>query len=217
MIHAGRLQFGPNTSFCDPASQALQSLEERLPSPEYQRRNKLKMRGCDDNSAAFSKKRCIRFDMTEMIAGIKPVEDSITFPVIEWAYDDDEVHGPTPNSDGNNGRTAWYSIWEGPGERETLLTVPTSKALDFRFGEQGIGFGNLVRSKSKTFHLVSLAPCTNTTQCLFPNCVATVETTMSILSVLPPEETPENERYPNGSPNAPTSAPRGGEWKQLNN
>jgi hypothetical protein len=138
------------------------------------------MRGCDENSAAFSKKRCIRFDMTEMIAVIKPVEDSISFPVIEWAYDDDEVHVPTPNSDGNSDRAALYSIWEGLGEQQTFVTRPTSKALDFRLGEQGIGVANLVRAKSKTFHLVSLAPCTNHAQCPYPNSFATVETTDAI-------------------------------------
>jgi hypothetical protein len=37
-------------------------------------------RGCDAQTAAFSKKRCIRFDMNDMIAVIKPVEDLDRLP-----------------------------------------------------------------------------------------------------------------------------------------
>lgn len=193
MIREGRRQIGPNTSY--PASQALKSFEERLPYPEYQKRNKSMntQRGCDEKTAVFSKKRRIHFEMNDMIAVIKPVEDSIAFPVIEWAYDEEDlVMSGNVHSDESNIRFgAPYSSFEGL-EREAFATIQSSNDLDFRLGK-GLGVGNLVLVKSNAFHLVSLAPFVNTTLSSFPNCFAAMETTKSMPSVLPLKQTQENE------------------------
>lgn len=109
--------------------------------------------------------------MNDMIAVIKPVEDSIAFPIIEWAYDDEVHHVVTTNSD----------------------FVPSTKGLDSRL-EQDID----LKVKSKAIHLDSLVPCSNNTRCSVPNGVDAIETSMSMLlqSVLPVKQTQENGDAP---------------------
>jgi hypothetical protein len=81
-----------------PATQALIALEDTLPEPEYIKRA---MKGnltpeTGEQPGSKRRKSCIEstLDLFDILSSMKPVEDSIAFPTIEWAYDDDEDQEP---------------------------------------------------------------------------------------------------------------------------
>ena len=158
-----------------PATQALQSLEERLPAPEYLRR-KERSRSCDTSVQTMAKRRRTRFDMEEMLAVIKPVEESIAFPKIEWSYDDEDT------STNDNGAIFRSNSWDphcsggdtNERSRAKGLHRHRRSSSEFLCGKEARG-ESLFRAKARAPCLVSLTYPTNKSQALVSECFAALQ------------------------------------------
>ena len=174
-----------------PATQALQSLEERLPAPEYLRR-KERSRSCDTSVQTMAKRRRTRFDMEEMLAVIKPVEESIAFPKIEWSYDDEDT------STNDNGAIFRSNSWDphcsggdtNERSRAKGLHRHRRSSSEFLCGKEARG-ESLFRAKARAPCLVSLTYPTNKSQALVSECFAALQAPM--LACLPPTGKPSQE------------------------
>lgn len=125
----------------NPATQALQGLDDRLPAPEIMKRRRRRNVEAPVQSAS-NKRRRTCLDMSDVLSMIKPVEDSITFPSIEWLYDDEDVPAPE--------RCTQSCLALRTTEVPKLPRRTSSSCLLKR------SRGGLVRSRSKTACLVSL-------------------------------------------------------------
>lgn len=87
-----------NSILSGPASQALSDFADRLPEPEYLKRTMIGQAQPGGEPSCSRKRRKSSIDMDSLLESIKPVEDSIAFPVIEWVYDDDDNEDEPRNS-----------------------------------------------------------------------------------------------------------------------
>lgn len=88
-----------NSILSGPASQALSDFADRLPEPEYLKRTMIgQAQPGGEPSSCSRKRRKSSIDMDSLLESIKPVEDSIAFPAIEWVYDDDDNEDEPRNS-----------------------------------------------------------------------------------------------------------------------
>lgn len=127
-------------SYNNPATQALQGLDDRLPAPEIMKRRR--RRSVEEPVQSSNKRRRTCLDMSDVLSMIKPVEDSIAFPSIEWLYDDEEVPAPE--------RCTQSCLTLRTTDVPNLPRRTSSSCLLKR------SRGGLVRSRSKAACLVSL-------------------------------------------------------------
>lgn len=142
-----------NCILSGPASQALSDFADRLPEPEYLKRTMIGQAQTEGEPSCLprcNKRRKSSIDMDSLLESIKPVEDSIAFPNIEWVYDDDDnedeprnasrrcsISDPVKSTDGVE-----LSSWE-------RLYASTSQ-----LGKRSYHTG-LIRSKYDTISLAS--------------------------------------------------------------
>lgn len=178
----------------NPATRALASLNvDHIPAWENQK--KRPRTPAVDGLASiptFSKRQRIPFDMTDIISAVTPLEQSYGFPSIEWSYDDDPISSKKGCKDQR--RTSWEGVSNCATNEETSI----SKGLHHRSSSESLSGKasrgvSLVRAKSKTLCLVSLASCstgstgtrTRPTSIEGSNRLATWETSRFVLG-LPP-------------------------------
>ena len=170
----------------NPATRALASLnEDQIPAWENQKKRPCTVDG-EASTHRFSKRKRTPFDMTDITSAVKPLEQSYRFPSIEWSNDDDNV------SSNNQSRLSWQGVSDSVTNEEKAISKglrhrPSMESLS---GKKARG-RNLVRSKSKTWCLVSLAslsknsPRTPSTTMEESDRLATWETSRFVLG-LPP-------------------------------
>lgn len=140
------------------ATEALLAFEDLLPEPEYMKRAAKKFQEGLNTSCELSRNSKRRksshdgLDMQSVLASIAPVEDSIAFPTIEWAYDDDEpVHGDATDTSKSCCNLQFYEEQEDH-ERAPKFRSSASTPL---LGKRSRGNG-LLRSKTQQMSLSSL-------------------------------------------------------------
>ena len=147
-----------NNILSGPASQALIDFEDRLPEPESLKRA---MKGLSpftiDGKPSFlqlgDKRRKRSIDMGDLLASIKPVEDSIAFPTIEWSFDDcDSEDEPR-----NGSRSCCILDTDKLADGDEVRSWKRPYASVSHFGKRSRHAG-LVRSKRNTISLASGAP-----------------------------------------------------------
>jgi hypothetical protein len=139
-----------NNMLSGPASQSLIGLEDRLPEPEY---IKVTAKTIPSERTTFvqqgPKRRKSSISVDDLMASIKPVEDSITFPTIEWSYDDSDVDDDIQNSPKsccdlhNDDDKIEFASWGRPYSSSSS------------FGKRTFG-GGLIRSRGNHLSLASL-------------------------------------------------------------
>eukprot|EP00545_Synedropsis_sp_CCMP1620_P010412 CAMPEP_0119015288 /NCGR_PEP_ID=MMETSP1176-20130426/10752_1 /TAXON_ID=265551 /ORGANISM="Synedropsis recta cf, Strain CCMP1620" /LENGTH=200 /DNA_ID=CAMNT_0006968567 /DNA_START=71 /DNA_END=673 /DNA_ORIENTATION=+ len=156
-----------------PATQALISLADLLPEHEYIKRS---MKGfatselsCEQPGAKRRKSSDeTTLDMFDLLSSMKPVEDSIAFPTIEWTYDDgEESEGEQDNATQSCGRlhaddednNAQYPPW-------TTRPYCSTSSLGKRSRIEGMS-----RSKSQKLSLVSLVSTSTSSNDLRSQCL----------------------------------------------
>jgi hypothetical protein len=155
-----------NSILSGPASQALSDFTDRLPEPEYLKRTMKGLSQTDVEPSCFqrcNKRRKSSIDMDSLLESIKPVEDSISFPTIEWVYDDDD-HDDEPR---NTSRSCCFPDPYKSTDRAEL-SWERMYASTSHLGKRSYHNG-LMRSKYDTISLASemlshLTPCDQRTR-----------------------------------------------------
>ena len=144
-----------NSLLRGPASQALSDFEDRLPEPEHLKRE-MKVLSTISADADFScharenKRRKSSIDMEDLLDSIKPVEDSITFPTIEWVFDDGDIE----DEPGNASRSCCILDTEKFADGDEFTSWKRQHASLSHFGMSSHHAG-LVRSKCSSISLSS--------------------------------------------------------------
>ena len=166
-----------NSMASGPASRALEGLEDRLPEPEYIKRA---IKTFASEGPIFvqqgPKRRKSSISMDDLMASIKPVEDSVTFPTIEWDYDDSEQDDDTQNS--------VQSCCNLPNDDDRLEFASWGRPYSSTssFGKRSFG-GGLIRSKANKMSLASLVT-PSVTHSLRADCFKTMKTSSMTLFAL---------------------------------
>jgi len=155
-----------------PASQALSALVDRLPEPEYiKRANELssseKSSSCNEPGAKRQKSSPL--NMMGIMSSIKPVEDSIAFPTIEWSYDDFDQDDESIQSTksccklSTDDNLAEFDSW---GRRYSSTSSFAKRSC----------CGSLTRCKTNEICLLSLVSPGSSSQDLRTECLKTLTT-----------------------------------------
>ena len=147
----------------NPATAALEAFANRLPETEYERARAMASRSVTALVDSIERTHRCLFDMSDLLEASKPVESSISFPIIEWSVeefdgcpenDENEVSNPESISDDEDDDNDLRVAFSPLGKRSRGVTTSN----------------RLVRSKALKSHLslletsflpISLSFCTD--------------------------------------------------------
>lgn len=140
-----------NNMLSGPASQALKGLNDRLPEPEYIKRT-IKTLAAERTTFVQQgpKRRKSSISMDDLMASIKPVEESIIFPTIEWSHDDSDQDDDTQNSP-----KSCCDLYNDDDDKIEFESWGRPYSSASSFGKRSFG-GGLIRSKGHKMSLASL-------------------------------------------------------------
>jgi hypothetical protein len=151
-----------------PATQALKALGETLPAPEALKRARMICNNTEQKPS-LKRQRCA-LDLSDMVLHIKPVEESIAFPTIEWSYDDEE----TPFLDTVKGRSNSFDLFSSTASNKERISSHdhSCRSSSARLGGKRARGESLVRSSAKGVCLVSLLSHTISSDALNADCMS---------------------------------------------
>ena len=162
-----------------PATQALSAVEDCLPEPEnIKRANKVsssEKSSC--NEPGTKRQKSSPLNMLDMLSSIKPVDDSIAFPTIEWSYDDsDQEDEPVKSTRSccklsSDEDLAEFASWGRPYASTSSFAKRSN-------------CGSLIRSEPKEMSLISLVSSGSSSEDLRSDCLKALTTSsMSMFSL----------------------------------